>query len=139
MGGFFIFLFFNFVFYKNIFSFSKFTGIYPAARQPGGRHPIALLRDGKGFSAKIFVENLRAGPWRTGRPTEGRPAPRPPGSGAAGPGRPPAGRPAPPPLYKGWLVPPLLICITKIPETKKREGGREAKPCQIFEPATAGN
>jgi len=43
-----------------------------------------------------------------------------PGSGAAGPGR-----PALPPLYKGWLVPPPLICITKIPETKKKERGRE--------------
>ena len=49
-----------------------------------------------------------------------------PGSGAAGPGRPAAGRPALPPLYKGWLVPPSLIGITKIPEIKKKEGGRES-------------
>ena len=67
----------------------------------------------------------------TGRPAAGRPAPTV---------RPAAGRPALPPLYKGWLLPPPLICISTIPETKKnREGGREAKPCRIFEPATAGN
>ena len=42
--GFFIFLFFNFVFYKNIFLFSKFTEIYPgrsAAGRPGPGHPAA--------------------------------------------------------------------------------------------------
>ena len=72
-GPIFIFIFLYFVFYKNIFSFSKFTGICPAAR-PLGR-----------------AENLCADPWRTGRPAEGRPAPRPSGSEAAGPGRPPAG------------------------------------------------
>ena len=49
-----------------------------------------------------------------GRPAAGRPAP---------PGRLAAGRPALPPLYKSWLVPPLLICITTIPETKKKERG----------------
>ena len=48
------------------------------------------------------------------------PGGRSPGSGAAGPGR-----LALPPLYKGWLVPPPLICITEISETKKKEGGRE--------------
>ena len=30
-------------------------------------------------------------------------------------------------IDKGWLVPPPLICITKILETKKREGGREGE------------
>ena len=36
--------------------------------------------------------------------------------------------------------PPPLTCITKITEKRKeREGGREAKPCQIFKSATAGN
>ena len=71
---------------------------------------------------------------------------RPPGSGAAGAfvkkkfaekiaqrslgaGRPAAGRPAlaarlsHPYIRVGWS--PTLICITKIPETKKKEGARE--------------
>ena len=61
-----IFLFFNFVFYKNIFLFSKFTGIYSAAPLPGGR----------GFAAKSFAENLRPDPWRTGCSAAGRPAPQ---------------------------------------------------------------
>ena len=56
---FFIFLFFIFVFYKNIFSFSKFTEIYPAALLPGGRDLVAPLQGGRGFSAKIFAEDLR--------------------------------------------------------------------------------
>ena len=46
------FLFFIFVFKKNIFSFSKFTEIYPAAPQPGGRDLVAPLRGGRDFSAK---------------------------------------------------------------------------------------
>ena len=56
--GFFIFLFFIFVFYKNIFLFLKFTKIYTAPL-PGGRDLVAPLRGGRGFSAKIFAENLR--------------------------------------------------------------------------------
>ena len=55
-GGF---LFFIFIFYKNIFSFSKFTEIYPGRPLPGGRDLVAPLRGGRGFSAKIFAENLR--------------------------------------------------------------------------------
>ena len=127
--GFFYLLFFNFIFYKNIFLFLKFTGIYPG--RPGGRPGPGCPAAGwqglfcKNF-AKIFAE----------KPLEDRS----PGSGAAGPpGRPAAGWSAAPPLFKSWLPPPLT-CITKIPEKRKeREGGREAKPCQIFKPATAGN
>ena len=113
--GFFIFLFFKFVFYKNIFSIWKFTGIYPgrpATGRPGPGRPAAGLQ---GLCAKTFGQIIAR------RSVGGRPV----GSGAAGPGRPAAGRPALPPLYKGWLVPPPLICITKIPETKKKERGRE--------------
>ena len=110
-GGFLISIFFIFVFYKNIFSIWKFTEIYP------GRPPSS--RAAGAFPQKNTKNNCRQVP---------------------GTGRPAAGRPALPPLYKDWLVPPPLICISTIPETKKnREGGREAKPCRIFEPATAGN
>ena len=58
------------------FRFRNLQEYTPAARLPGGRHPVALLRGGRGFSVKIFAENLRANPWRTGRPAEGRPAPQ---------------------------------------------------------------
>ena len=45
-----------------------------------------------------------------------------------------------PPLYKGWLVPhPSFASLKFQKPRKKREGGRAAKPCRIFEPATAGN
>ena len=43
------------------------------------------------------------------------------------PGRPAAGQPPPPALYKGLAAPPTLICPTKNPEKKKREGGRERR------------
>ena len=67
--------------------FSKFTEIY--------------LGRGRGFSAKIFVENLRWGPW-----TPGGPVARQRG------GRLPL-------HYLRVGCPPLLICITKIPEKKR--------------------
>ena len=105
--GFFIFIFFIFVFeiYRNIPRppRCRAAGTWP----PGSGAAGALC---KYFRGKNCAEV---------------PGGRPPGSGAAGPGRPAVGRPALPPLYKGWLVPPPLICITKIPETKKKEGGRE--------------
>ena len=122
-GFLFIFLFFIFIFYKNIFSFSKFTGIYPG-RPAAGRLGPGRPATGRQelFYKKIYEFFCRKAP---GGPVARQQGGRPPSSGAAGPGRLAAGRPAPPPLYKGWLVPPLLICITKIPETNKREGGRE--------------
>ena len=126
----FLFTFFNFVFYKNIFSFSKFTGIYPgrpAVGRPGPGRPTAGRQ---GLLCKKNFENICAQV----------PGGRSPGSGAAGPGRPAAGRPALPPLYKGWLAPhPSFASLKFHKPRKKREGGREAKPCRIFEPATAGN
>ena len=64
-----IFLFFVFVFYKNIFSISKLTEIYPGS--PGGRNLVTPLRGGRDFSVKNFVKNLY---WRTDRPSTGRPA-----------------------------------------------------------------
>ena len=112
---FFYFLFLIFVFYKKIyFRFRNLQEYNPAAPLPGGRDLVAPLRGGRGFCAKTFAKifaRRSLGPVARQR--------------SAGPGRPAAGRPALPPLYKGWLVPPPLICITEIPETKKKEGGRE--------------
>ena len=84
MGGFFIFLFFIFTFYKNIFSFSKFTRIYPVCPAAGRLAPgrPAAGRQGlicKNIHKKIVFRSLKD---------------RSPGSEAAGPsGRPAAGRP----------------------------------------------
>jgi len=134
---FFIFIFFISVFYKNIFSIWKFTEVYPgrpAAGRPGPGRPAAGGRDLNAKKRRRKIADRSLGP--VARQRGGRP-PWPSGSGAAGPpgrpaagrpappGRPAAGRPALPPLYKGWLVPPPLICITTIPETKEKERGRE--------------
>ena len=110
--GFFIF-YFRFL-QKYIFVFKIYKNIpgRPAAGRPGPGRP-ATGRQGLFYKKirEIFAE----------KPLEDQS----PGSQTAGPGHPATGRPAPPPLYKGWLVSPLLICITKIPETKKKEGERE--------------
>ena len=53
--GFFIFLFFVFVFYKNIFSFSKFTKIYPG-RPAAGRQGLIC----KKFRKKIAFQTQRS-------------------------------------------------------------------------------
>ena len=58
--------FFIFVFYKNIFSIWKFTGIYPG-RPAAGRQSISE----KNFAEKIARRSLGAG-----RPAAGRPAPQ---------------------------------------------------------------
>src|SRR6185295_2540142 len=102
---FFYFYIFYFRFYKNIFSIWNFTEIYPGrpeAGRPGPGRPAAG-RQGL-FRKKNMKNNYRQVP---------------------GTGRPAAGRPALPPLYKGWLVLPPLICISTILETKKKERGRE--------------
>ena len=93
--GFFIFLFFISIFYKNIFSICKFTEIYPgrpaagrpgpgrpAAPLPGGRDLAARQPGGRGLSAKKDEIKLQTGPWG-----------RSPGCGAAGPPGPPGCRP----------------------------------------------
>ena len=81
-GSIFIFIFFNFVFYKNIFSFSKFTGIYPG-RPAAGRQGL-FCKNFRGKFARRPLEDRSPGRGAAGPP-------RPPGSGAAGRGRPPAG------------------------------------------------
>ena len=89
--SFFIFIFFIFVFYKNIFLFSKFTGIYP---------------DRLVF-CKSFCEEFALKPLEDRSPDNGTTGP---------PGRPAAGRQAPAarqrddrlprPYIRGWLPPP---------------------------------
>ena len=122
--------FYSYIFYfrflqKIYFRFGNLQKYTPAARLPAagtwtpGRGTVGF------FVKKISRRKLCPGPWRPVAWQPGGRPPRPPGSRAAGPGRSAAGRPALPPLYKGWLVPRPLICITKIPETKKKERGRE--------------
>ena len=115
-SGFFIFIFFNFVFYKNIFLFSKFTGIYPgrpAAGWPGPGRPAAG-RQGlfcKNFHGKFALKPLED---------------RSPDSGTAGPGRPAAGRSPPRPYIMVWLPLTPSFASLKIQKKKRkeREGGR---------------
>ena len=124
-GGFFYFL------QKYIFDLKIYRNIPPAAPLPVGRDLAARQRGGRGFCTKTFAQIIACRSLGAGRPAVGR---RPP------PGRPAAGRPALPPLYKGWLVPrPSFASLKFQKPRKKREGGRAAKPCRIFEPATAGN
>ena len=103
------------------------SGIVEMQMRGGGRPPGSRttgLRDLSAIMFRVFFAEK----------------PPPPGSWAAGPGRPAARRLALPPLYKGWLVPhPSFASLKFQKPRKKREGGREAKPCRIFEPATAGN
>ena len=74
--GFFIFIFFLISFFINIYFRSQNLQKYtPAAPLSGGRHLVAPLPGGRGFSAKVFAKNLGSGPWRTGRPAAGRQAP----------------------------------------------------------------
>ena len=125
---FFIFIFLFSFFTKIYFRFRNLQEYTPAAPLLGGRDLAARQRGGRGISGK----KIRGENWAQ------VPGGRSPGSGAAGPGRPAAGRPALPPLYKGWLVPPFASLKFQKPR-RKREGGRDAKLCRIFEPATAGN
>ena len=74
---FYFFIFYFRFFIKIYFRFQNLQKYIPAALLPGGRDLVGV------FLQKILQKNS----WRTGRPTAGRPAPRPPGSGAACPGR----------------------------------------------------
>ena len=76
-----------------------------AARQQGGR----------GISKKNFAEKIARRSLGAGRPAAGRPALA---------ARLQGDRLSHPYIRVGWSPPPL-ICITKISETKKKEGGRE--------------
>ena len=61
LGGFFIFLFFNFVFYKNIFLFSKFAGIYPGCPAAGRLEPGRPAAGRQGLFYKNFRRKFAPG------------------------------------------------------------------------------
>ena len=118
---FFLFFYFLFLFFTKIyFRFGNLQKYTPAARLPGGRD----------LNAKKEEEKLQTGPWG-----------RSPGSGAAGPlaARQLGGRLYHPYIRVGWSPHPSFASLQFQKQRKKREGGREAKPCRIFETATAGN
>ena len=130
-GAFFIFIFYISVFYKNIFLIWKFTEISPgrpAAERSGPGRPAAG-RQGL-FRKKNMKNNCRQVPG-TGCPAAGRPAPLA--------SRLPGGRLSLPYIRVGWSPHPSFASLKFQKPRKKREGGREAKPCRIFEPATADN
>ena len=105
-------------FYRNIFSISQFTVLYPY-RPAGGRQGLICK-----FKKKLFARKPLAGACR---PPAGRQAPC----------RPAGGRQAPPHCIKASLPP--LICFPRHPESGRERGGvREgvvtAKPCRILDP-----
>ena len=56
----FLFFYFLFLFFTKIFfRFRNLQEYTPATPLPGGWNLVAPLRGGRGFSAKIFAENLR--------------------------------------------------------------------------------
>ena len=122
LARFFIFIFLKIIFYKNIFSVSQFTGLYPY-RPAGGRQgayrpsagrpaPAAPLPSGRGlYVIKICVLS-HGGLYRQA-----------------------GGRQAPPNIKAE--VPPLAFAANNIHRGKKnrrgvREGVATAKPCRIL-------
>ena len=111
----FLFLYFLFSFFTKIyFRFGNLQEYTPTAQLPGGRDLAARQRGGRGISEKNFAEKIARRSLGTGRPAAGRPALA---------ARLQGDRLSHPYIRVGWSPP--LICITKIPETKKKEGGRE--------------
>ena len=124
----------------------------PAARPPGDRP----FRDWNAIFLQKFIFDLEIYTLPGGRPTAGR-------QGllcktfcssncaeVPGAGRPAVGQPAlaarllgdrlsHPYIRVGWSPHPSFASLKFQKLRKKREGGREAKPCRIFEPATASN
>ena len=108
----FLFFYFLFSFFIKIyFRFQNLQEYTPAALLPGPGRPAAGRQ---GFFCKNFREEFALKPLED----------RSPDSGAAGPpSRPAAGRQASP--GQGVGCPHPLICLTKNPEKKKKEGGTE--------------
>ena len=115
---FYIFIFFKIIFYRNIFSVSQFTDLYPY-RPTGGRQGACRPAAGRqGLICKLKKIICRK-----------------PLAGAC---RPPAGRQAPPCCIKGFPPPSSLICFPRHPESGRERGGvREgvvtAKSCRILD------
>ena len=123
----FLFLYFLFLFFTKIyFRFQNLQEYTPTAPLPGGRDLVAPLRGGRGFCAKTFAKIFARRSLGAGRPAAGRPAPQ-------------AARLSHPYIRVGWSPHPSFASLKFQKPRKKREGGREAKPYRIFEPATAGN
>ena len=108
-----VFLFFLFFYFCFLQKYIFDLEIYRNIPRPPRCRVAGTWPPGSG-AAGAFLKKIR------GENCAQVPEDRSPGSGTAGPlGRPAAGPPDLPPLYKGWLVPPPLICITKLLETKK--------------------
>ena len=98
---------------------------------PGSREAGAYLQKSR--------QKLRRGPWRTGRPAAGRPALQAARQRGGGPWPPACGASGPPTLYKVLAVPHPLICFTKNPEKKKKEGWRERQSGEALPDFQAGD
>ena len=122
----FLFLYFLFLFFTKIYF--RFGNLQEYT--PGGRDLAARQRDGRGFCAKVFAQIFACRSLGAGRPAAGRPALA---------ARLQGGRITHPYIRVGWSPHPSFASLQFQKQRKKREGGREAKPCRIFEPATAGN
>ena len=130
-GDFFIFIFF-FVFLQiYFFVFKIYRNIPRPPRCRATRTWSPRCGAAGAFVQKLLRKYLRAGPWGPpGRPAVGWPALA---------ARLQGDRLSHPYIRVGWSPHPSFASLKFQKPRKKREGGREAKPCQIFEPATAGN
>ena len=128
---FFYFFYFSILFFTKIyFRFGNLQEYTPAAQLPGGRDLAARQRGGRGFCAKVFAQIFACRSLGAGRPAAGRPALA---------ARLLGDRLSHPYIRVGWSPHPSFALLKFQKPRKKREGGREAKPCRIFEPATAVN
>ena len=112
---------------KYIFVFEIYMNIpRPPCCRAAGTWPPGSRAVGVYLQKKVD-KKLRRGPWRTGRPAAGRPTLQAARQRSGGPWPPACGATGPPTLYKVLVAPHPLICLTKNPEKKKREGGRERR------------
>ena len=116
---FFIFIFLKIIFYRNIFSVSQFTGLYPYCPAGGGRGPTACLRGGRPPAGCRGLYVIKICVLSHGCPY-----------------RPAGGRQAPPNIKAE--APPAFAANNIHRGQKERRGVRErvatAKPCRILDP-----
>ena len=127
----FLFLYFIFLFFIKIYfcfrNLQKYTRLSSC-----GAAEVFLQK-----FREIFYRKAPGGP--VARQRGGRPH-RPPSSGARAPAARQQGDRLPHPYIRvGGSSHPSFASLKFQKPRKEREGGREAKPCRIFEPATAGN